>query len=217
MALGNLDNSFWTQQFPKWAGAAAMLGGALCVLASFLHGLQPVGCIGAECDVRPMRTGTEIVGAAGTVATLLILVGIAGLAMLARRSGGSTRLANAGLICASAGFIWLFAGILIQALSSDGNFSGMPYFVIPGLLAVMVGFLLIGIFILRSGILPRWVGMFLIVATVALVAANEQTAAVLLAIPFGLAMVAAGYFMWTSGTRYAPAPARGPDGVGGLA
>ena len=209
MARGSSDNSFWTQEFPKWAGAAAMVGGALGVLAAFLHSLEPTGCIGLECETRPMRSGTGFVGLAGSVASLLVLIGVGGLTMLARRSGGFTRLANAGLICAAAGFIWLFAGVLIQALAFGGDFPWMPYFVIPGMLAVIAGLLLMGIFILRSGVLPRWLGILFIVSTVALVAANEQTAAVLLAVPFALAMVAAGYFMWSGGTSYAAQPARG--------
>lgn len=209
MAPGSSDNSFLTHEFPKWAGAAAMVGGALCVLAAFLHSLEPTGCIGLECETRPMRSGTEFVGLAGAVASLLILIGVAGLTMLARRSGGFTRLANAGLICAAAGFIWLFAGVLVQAIAFGGDFPWMPYFVIPGMLGVIAGLLLIGVFILRSGVLPRWLGILFIVSTIALVAANEQTAAVLLAVPFGLAMVAAGYFMWAGGNSYAAEPTRG--------
>jgi membrane protein DedA with SNARE-associated domain len=46
------------------------------------------------------------------------------------------------------------------------------------------------------------------VSSVALVVANEQALAVLLFIPFGLAMVAAGYLIWTGGTRYAVARVR---------
>lgn len=54
----------------------------------------------------------------------------------------------------------------------------MPYFVIPGLLAVIIGFVFIGILILRSGVLPLSLGVVLVVSSVALLAAKEQTWAV---------------------------------------
>ncbi|MCO4261442.1 hypothetical protein NG697_00515 [Pseudarthrobacter sp. MDT3-26] len=126
------------------------------------------------------------------------------MTLLARRSGQYLKLANAGLITAAVGFILLFTGALIQTAFFAGNFPGMPYFVIPGLLAIIAGLLMIGVFILRSGVLPRWLGIFFVVSTVALLAANEQTPAVLLAIPFGLAMVAAGYYMWAGAATMQP-------------
>ena len=204
MARGNFDDGFWAGQFPRWAGAAAMLGGVLCVLAAFLHNLEPIGCIGLECETRSMRSSTGIVPLAAAAASLLILVGVAGMTLLARRSGQYLKLANAGLITAAAGFILLFTGALIQMAFFAGDFPGMPYVVIPGLLAVIAGFLMIGVFILRSGVLPRWLGIFFVVSTVALLAANEQTPAVLLAIPFGLAMAAAGYYMWAASAAMQP-------------
>lgn len=207
MAQGSSDNKASTTQFPKWAGAAAMLGGALCVLAAFLHNLQPSGCVGMDCETAAMRSTTGVVTSAGTAASLLILVGIAGMTSLARRTGQHRKLANAGLVTAAIGFVLLLAGGTIQTLLFAGDFPGMPFIVIPGLLAVVAGLVMIGLLILRSGVLPRWLGIFLVVSTIALLAANEQTPAVLLAIPFGLAMVAAGYFMVAGGSRLAAAPA----------
>lgn len=67
---------------------------------------------------------------------------------------------------------------------------------IPGILAVIAGFVLVALFILRSGVLPRWLGLFLLVSSVLLLAANEQTVTVLLAIPFGLAVATVGVYMW---------------------
>jgi hypothetical protein len=204
MARGNFGNRFWAGQFPRWAGAAAMLGGVLCVLAAILHNLEPVGCIGMDCETTALRSATGFVPVAAAAASLLILVGVAGLALLAQRSGQHLKLANAGLVAAAVGFILLFTGGLIQAAFFAGDFPGMPYFVIPGLLAVIAGFLMIGMVILRSGVLPRWLGIFFVVSTAALLAANEQTPAVLLAIPFGLAMVAAGYYMWAGAAAMQP-------------
>ncbi|WP_461174182.1 hypothetical protein M1D93_05645 [Arthrobacter sp. Z1-9] len=207
MAQRSFDQTFWTAQFPRWAGAAAMLGGLLCALAAFLHNLQPIGCVGMDCETTAMRSATGFVSVAGAAASLLTLLGIAGMTLLARRSGHHRKLANAGLLTAAVGFILLFAGSLIQTAVFAGDFPGMPFFVIPGLLAAITGFLMIGVFILRAGVFPRWLGIFFVVSSFGLLAANEQTPAVLLAIPFGLAMVAAGYFMLGGGRRPEAAPA----------
>ncbi len=86
---------------------------------------------------------------------------------------------------------------LIQALFFGGDFPLMPYFVIPGVLALIVGFVLVGIAILRAGVLPRWVAVLIIVGALAMLGANEQTARVLLMIPFGVAWVAVGYVLWS--------------------
>lgn len=181
---------------------AAILGGLFCVAAAVLHSLQPVGCVLAECDAgKPMRSGTPLVGALGTAATLLILIGIAGLAVLANKEGRHVRLAKAGLASTLIGFALLAVAGLIQGFFFAGDFPGMPYFVIPGLLAAVTGLVLIGIFIVRSRVLPKWLGVFLVVSSVALLAANEQTQTVLLAIPFGVAMIVAGYLMWSSGSH----------------
>jgi hypothetical protein len=59
----------------------------------------------------------------------------------------------------------------------------MPQFVIPGLLAMVFGFLLVGIAILRSEVLPRWVAVLIIGGALAMLGANEQTAWVLRMIP----------------------------------
>jgi len=86
---------------------------------------------------------------------------------------------------------------LIQALFFGGDFPLMPYFVIPGVLALIVGFLLVGIAILRAGVLPRWVAVLIIVGALAMLGFNEQTWRALMAIPFGVAWVAVGYALWS--------------------
>ena len=199
MTLGNSQDRTWTKQILRWTGMAAVLGGLLCGLAALVHSFQPIGCIGLECETRAMRTATGIVPVVAPVATILILIGIAGLTWVARMSGSHRKLAAGGVICAAAGLAVLFLGGLIQTVFFNGDFPGMPYFIIPGLLAVITGFALIGVFILRSGVLPRWLGIFLLVSSVLLLAANEQTITVLLAIPFGLAVATVGVYMWTLG------------------
>lgn len=173
-----------------------MAGGLLGSLAVLLHSLEPTGCVGSACSAQPMRTASGVVTGIGSVAALLVLVGVIGLALMARQSGRSPRLMSVGLVFAAVGFLVLLAAVFIQAVVFGGNFSGMPYFVVTGMVVLIIGFVLIGIFILRSGVLPRSVGVFLVASSALLLAANEQTSAVLLAIPFQLAIATSGYFMW---------------------
>lgn len=206
MARQSFD-SFWSEQFPKWAGAAAILGGVLWVLGASLHSLQPHGCLGQECATRAMRTTTGLVSFLVVTASVLLVVGIAGLILMARRSQGRTKQATAGMLLVAIGLATLLAVGVIQSLFFNGDLPVMPFIAIPAMAVVAVGLLLIGIFVLRSGVLPRWLAIFFIVSSVALVLANEQSAAVLLYIPFGLAMAVAGYLMGSGGTQRSAAPA----------
>ncbi len=73
----------------------------------------------------------------------------------------------------------------------------MPYFVIPGVLALVVGFVLLGIAVLRARVVPRWAAVLLIVGTLAMLGFNDQNALALMAIPFGIAWIAVGYVLWS--------------------
>ena len=97
-----------------------------------------------------MRTATEVVSVLAPVAAGLILIGLAGLALIARQSGRHSKLALTGLICAAAGMSALLLGGLIQAFLYGGDSPWMPFFVIPGILLVIVGVVLLAIFILRA-------------------------------------------------------------------
>lgn len=184
-----------TSLISRVAGPAALIGGLLGTVAVILHSLEPTGCVGTECAAQPMRSASGLVTGIGAAVALLVLLGLVGLTLMARHSGRSPKLMNIGLACAAVGFLVLLAAVLIQAAFFGGNFSGMPYLVVVGMVTLIIGFVLIGIFILRSGVLPRWLGVLLVASSVLLLAANEQTSAVLLAIPFQLAIATTGYFM----------------------
>ena len=117
-----------------------------------------------------------------------------GLLTLVRRFG---RAGKAGVLIGAVGAALLVIVGLIQAIFFGGDFVLMPYFVIPGLLALVVGFMLLGVAILRAGVLPCWVAVLIIVGALGMLGANEQTARVLLMIPFGVAWVAVGYVLWS--------------------
>jgi hypothetical protein len=178
----------------RWGGLAAMLGGTLWTIATVAHASKPRGCIAAECASRPMRES----GALDGILTLLsVLLFAAGLVALVRSAGRFGRTGKAGAVIGAGGAAVLVIATLIQAIFFGGDFPLMPYFVVPGLLAAVVGFLLAGIAILRSGVLPRWGAVLVIVGALAMLGANEQTARVLLMLPFGVAWVAVGYVLWT--------------------
>ena len=178
----------------RWGGLAAMLGGTLWTIATVAHASKPRGCIAAECASRPMRES----GALDGILTLLsVLLFAAGLVALVRSAGRFGRTGKAGAVIGAGGAAVLVIATLIQATFFGGDFPLMPYFVVPGLLAAVVGFLLAGIAILRSRVLPRWVAVLVIVGALAMLGANEQTARVLLMIPFGVAWVAVGCVLWT--------------------
>lgn len=206
VTMGTFDDRLWARRLLRLSGVAAILAGLLLALATVLHSLQPRGCLGVECESRPMRTTTGTVTVLGALAALLIVLAVVGLTIIARRSGRSRGLANAGLIAAVAGFGILLVSLVVQAVFYDGDLPLMPFFVIPGILGVVIGFVLVGAFIFRSGLLPRWLGIVLAVSAVLLLGANGETTAVLLAVPFGLAVSILGFFvLGVGGRQYAAA------------
>jgi hypothetical protein len=84
----------------------------------------------------------------------------------------------------------------------------VPAFIIPGLLAVIAGFLLLGVAVLRAGALPRWAGVLLIVGTLAMLGFNDLNWRALMAVPFEVAWVAVGYAFWSSEPAQRPARVR---------
>ena len=98
-----------------------------------------------------------------------------------------------------AGFLLLYASDLVWLLS--------PLVV---LVALVIGFVLLGISVLRAGVLPRWAALLLIAGTLAMLGFNDQNALALLAIPNGIGWVAVGYVLWSGRGEGAREPARLP-------
>lgn len=184
-----------------------MLGGALLVVSALVIASMPRGCIGDECAYRPMRDA-GIAGALLMLALLLIVVGAAGLVIRARNAGRFGALGKTGAVLGAVGVALPVIGSLIQSVLFDGDYPLMPYFVIPGVLALVVGFVLLGIAILRARVLPRWTAVLLIVGTLAMLGFNDQNAQALMAIPFGIAWMAVGYTLWSGKDEAIQQPAR---------
>lgn len=167
------------------------------IIGAVIHASKPRGCVAEECAFRDMRESGALDGILMLLSLLLFAVAVTGLVMLARRSGRFGKIGKAGVVIGAAGVALLLSASLIQSILFGGNFLLMPYFVIPGLLAMVVGLVLLGVAILRSRVLPRWAAALLIIGALAMLASNEQTARVLLVIPLGVAWVAVGYVLWS--------------------
>src|SRR3989337_474084 len=143
----------------RWCGLASMLGGALWVIGTLIHASKPRGCVAHECASRPMRESGVLDGTLLLLSLVLFAAGAVGLVVLVRRLGRFGKTGNAGFAIGAVGAALLVTSGLIQALFFGGDFPLMPYFVIPGVLALVVGFVLLGVAILRAGVLPRWAAL----------------------------------------------------------
>ncbi len=176
----------------RYAGACAVLGGSAWVAACALHASQPSGCVGDGCELAPMRDATSMTSLLFAASGVLLLLSGAGLVALIRRRG---RLAWPGVLGSAAsvgGAAVLILAVALQELLFTGDFALMPALVLPGIVLLALGSALLAWNISRSRVLPRWSATGLLLGAVLLPGANEQTAAVLLAVPFGVAWIATG-------------------------
>lgn len=180
-------------QLSRWAGLAGLTGGAAWVAGVVVHASKPVGCVAADCAHRPMRESGMVDGVLILTALVLLAVATSALVVLARRGGQRSKAGAVGMALALGGITVLALAGLSQALLFAGDFSLMPFFVLPGVTALVVGFLLLGITMLRSGAVPRWSAAALVAGTAMLLGFNEQTAAAWLAVPLGIAWMTVGY------------------------
>ena len=197
----------------RFAGACAVIGGCAWTAASINHASQPRGCVGDECVAAQMRNATTGTSLLVALAGVMMVASGAGLLLLIRRR---SHLGLTGMLGATAcgfGVVVLALATALQVLVYGSDFRWMPAFVVPGVTALAVGLALIGWTVLRSGVVPSWVGVGLLIGAVLLVGANEQTAAVLLAVPFGMAWLATGAALMLRRNEATPATARSIDDV----
>ncbi len=192
----------------RWSGLAAMLGGALLIVWASVVASKPRGCIAEECAYRPMREFGAFDSILSLLALLLLVVGVVGVVIRTREAGRFGRLGSMGLIMGACGGALVLTSNLVQAIFFGGDFPLMPYLFIPGVLALVAGFLLLGIVILRAKVMPNWVAVLLILGTLAMFGMNMETARVLLTIPLGVAWVGVGYVFWSGRGTAAQQPSR---------
>ncbi|KQX61689.1 hypothetical protein [Angustibacter sp. Root456] len=188
-------------------GICSAVGGAAWTAACIVHDQQPTGCIGDGCLDHAMRDASPADAALMAVAGLLLAVSCLRLLLLARAAGGFGRVGTAAAATGAAGFA-LLAGAAV-AMTIDGNWDGMPALVVPGVVLLAVGIVLVAWLVLRARLLPTALAALLLATAALLPFANEQTSRVLLAVPFGLAWLAAGIVLLASPVARRPAPATG--------
>lgn len=193
-----------SQNIIRRSGLASILGATLWITGAVLIASKPPGCISDECAFRPMRMGSPLDTVLLLLAVLLLMVGVVGLVIRAQKARRFGRLGRIGVVASAAGVAVLIISNLVQSIFFAGDFPLMPYFFIPGGLAMVVGFLLLGLAIIQARVLPRWAVVLLIMGTLAMLGFNDQNARVLLAIPFGVAWVAVGYTVWSETGESAP-------------
>ena len=127
------------------------------------------------------------------LALLLVVAGAEVLVIRARRAGRFGRLGITSVIVGAVAAMLLFIGTGLNTQDS----SLVPLFIIPGLLALIVGFVLLGVAVLRARVLPRWAAILLIVGSLAMLGFNDQNWQALMTVPNGLAWMAVGYALWS--------------------
>jgi hypothetical protein len=185
------------------SGVLAMVGGGLLVLLAISTASMPRGCIAEECAYRPMRESTF--GGGAGLALLLIAAGAVSLVILARRTGRFGRLGWAGFIVIPVAIGLIIIGVVVL---NTWDSPLVPVFVISGGLALAIGFLLIGLAVLRARVLPWWAGTLLVVGTLVMLGFNDQNWRALLVIPFGVAWVVVGYMLYSGRGMAAEQPSR---------
>jgi hypothetical protein len=174
-----------------------MLGGVLWIVGAVIVALQPEGCVASDCYLpgRTMRD-SNVAAPIFIAAVGLMAAGIGGAVQHARGPGRLGRMGQIGVGLGVGGVALLAGALLVQALAFGGDFPYMPTLVLPGILAVSIGFVLVAIDLVRARVFPRWAGGILAIGALALLISNEQNQRVLFMIPFGLAWIAMGYALW---------------------
>lgn len=189
----------------RWGGIAAVVAGLVFMVLVLLG---PQGPVSSSFLPDTLSTILLIVVLLGQMA------GIAGLHALQRGRYG--RLGAAGALLAFVGIaLQLLLGIVASALdlsTSEAANLTFALLLLLGLLALFVGFVLLGIATLRAGVLPRWFGVLLIIGlfVVAVLVGVQLVLIGLLA--YGVFWVLIGYMLLSIRGTELPQPERAGSG-----
>jgi hypothetical protein len=143
-----------------------------------VHSLQPRGCIGDECFDRPQREATTATSWLMVLAAFALVAFLLALLVLLGRSGNLGWTGIAGLVSCVLGLGGLALATLPQVRDQLRP--------LPMMAAIAVGLALLGWTVLRSGLIPTWAAIALLIGFLLLGGVSEQTLRVLLALPFGI-------------------------------
>lgn len=191
-------------------GAGAVVGGTAWVAGCLVLSSLPEGCVGDECLIRPQRSWSMLATSLVFLGFGFMAVSALGMSVLALRASGPgrSRLARAAVLVGAAGVTLLVTGGVLAALELPGMEDAMPGFVVPGLALCVVAAVLTAWLVVRTGVLPPWVGAVLAVGAATALGANEQKDSILLAAPAGAAWALAGVVLLLDAVRLARSGAR---------
>lgn len=187
-------------QVLHWAGLAFILAGVLWVVFALVLFSQPQGCVGSACDLpgRSYRPWGLFAPALFVVTFVLLIAGMAAVAWVVWNRANFGKGGRMGLLLSAVGGILIVVLLVIQMLFFNGDFPLMPFFLIPAGLALILGFLLLGVALMHARIVPLPVGVLWLLSALVLIAFNTEDIRVLLAVPLGLSWVIVGACLWMS-------------------
>ena len=195
-----------TANLIRWSGLIGLLAGALHVLAALLH---PVGEDLAAVNSSNWVPAHLLYWAS----VILLLFGLMGVS--ARQAEKAGRLGLVGFVLAFIGTaivgVFLFSAAttmpLVAATAPDmfAQIMAPPAFALPLFgLTFGLGFVLLGVAVMRAGVLPRWSGLLLLIGILLSMAEGSPIDRTLLHVIvtsghvlLGLSLVWMGYALWS--------------------
>jgi hypothetical protein len=172
-----------TSRFDRWSGLAALVGGALWVVAFAVNASRS----SAESSDAPY-VSLHGLGVVGLLSVLLVAVGFVGLDMHMPSGPG----AGYGTL-GRAGYGVALLGLCVMLLVSGAS-GGMGML---GIFILMVGSLLVGAAALLRRVLPRWGAIVLIVGSLLLLMFATEGLRAWCGVPYGAAWIVVGYLLFS--------------------
>jgi hypothetical protein len=139
-------------------------------------------------------------GPFAVASAVLLAMAAMSLVVLARRRRPLGKVGIAALVSAAGALGFGGAAAVTGAVNDD--FSWMPLLVLPALVLVVSTGILVAVLVLRARLIPTWLAVGVIASASLLLLANEQTALVLLAVPFGTMCVVVGLTLITRDRQF---------------
>lgn len=176
-------------------GVAAVVSGLAICAASYVLSTLPVGCVGAQCDTRPQRPSSPTADAFYTLALAAMVVAACGLGLLLVRRGRMGRTGRAAVALVGLGAVVSVAANVVQSLFFDGDLGAMPAIFLPAVAAIVLGFAVLMVVVVRARLVPLWTGVLVGLTVLLVPFGNQENSTVLLDVPFGLALAVAGVLL----------------------